>query len=60
MHVRLWCELILTLSNGAGENDEVCANTYTSGDFLYSNSCRVNGAWDEVCIANLCLSSELW
>ena len=49
----------LCATNGAGENDEVCANTYTSGDFLYSHSCRVNGAWDEVCIANLCLSSEL-
>ena len=49
----------LCATSGAGENDEVCANTYTSGDFLYSNSCRVKGAWDEVCIANLCLSSEL-
>ena len=49
----------LCATNGAGENDEVCANTYTSGDFQYSHSCRVNGAWDEVCIANLCLSSEL-
>lgn len=49
----------LCATNGAGENDGVCANTYTSGDFLYSHSCRVNGAWDEVCIANLCLSSEL-
>ncbi|CAL6318813.1 unnamed protein product [Bathycoccus prasinos] len=49
----------LCATNGAGENDEVCANTYTSGDFLWSHSCRVNGAWDEVCIANLCLSSEL-
>ena len=49
----------LCATNGAGDNDEVCANTYTSGDFLYSHSCRVNGAWDEVCIANLCLSSEL-
>ena len=49
----------LCATNGAGENDEVCANTYSSGDFLWSHSCRVNGAWDEVCIANLCLSSEL-
>ena len=50
----------LCATNGAGENDEVCANTYTSGDFLQSShNCRVNGAWDEVCIANLCLSSEL-
>ena len=49
----------LCATNGAGENDEVCANTYTSGDFLWSHSCRVNGAWDEVCIANLCLSSAL-
>ncbi|CAL6322463.1 unnamed protein product [Bathycoccus prasinos] len=49
----------LCSTNGGGANDEVCANTYSSGDFLYSHSCRVNGAWDEVCIANLCLSSEL-
>ena len=50
----------LCATNGAGEYDEVCANTYTSGDFLQSShSCRVNGEWDEVCIANLCGSSEL-